>query len=50
MFDGEEVHMDNNVECFTALIRYLEHLGGTVPEEYADPAGQERIHFHEKNR
>ncbi len=49
MFDGEEVHLENYVEDFQALIWYLEHLGGKVPEEYADPEGQERIHFHEND-
>lgn len=46
VFDGAEVvDIGRHIEDVDALAEYLSTLGGTVPEEYADRYGQERIHF-----
>lgn len=45
-FDGAEpVDIGRNILDIDAVAEYLESMGGTVPEEYADRYGQERIHF-----
>ena len=45
-FDGAEtVDIGRNILDIDAVAEYLGSMGGTVSEEYADPYGQERIHF-----
>lgn len=45
-FDGAEpVDIGRNILDIDAVAEYLESMGGTVSEEYADRYGQERIHF-----
>ena len=45
-FDGAElVDLERNMLDIDAVAEYLGSMGGTVSEEYADPYGQERIHF-----
>ena len=43
MFSGDRVDMDRCIEDVDALIKYMQSLGGKVPEEYADVSGQGRI-------
>lgn len=43
--DCEEVELERYIIDVDALAEYMSTFGGTVPEEYADRYGQERIHF-----
>ena len=46
LFDGAEVvDIGRYIEDVDAIAEYLSTFGGTVPEQYADRYGQERIHF-----
>lgn len=45
MFNGDRVDVGRYIEDIDALIEYMEYLGGEVPGEYSDVAGQGRISF-----